>query len=214
MKKIICAAVVSIALIGCSDDSNSNSNSNIELSEQFEGLYLNESAGIVNSAVISNDDQGDFLLIDFASKTSFVPSPFSETTNSIDYNQFKEGTSGSWINNTGSFKVSFSGMIANSDQLGVDLNKSSSDPLGSISPTWNVIGSNFSFTSDNGNTYSGTLEFDSSGYWELDDDFPFTDSSGNLVSSTAEIIVFVRSGKTYSIIYDKQFSRVIDIDIR
>lgn len=211
MKKIVCTVMISVVFIGCSGDGGSDS---VGLSEQFDGLYLNESTGNVTSAVIASDDQGEFLLINFSSKIAFVPFPFSESVNAIDYNQFKEGTAGSWINNTGSYKVSFSGMVANSDQLGVSLNKSSSDSLRNISSDWNVSGNSFSFNSDNSITYSGTLEFNSDGYWELDDDFPFMDSSGQLVSSNAEIILFIKSGKTYSIIYDKQFNRVISIDIR
>ncbi|NGZ15279.1 hypothetical protein HGG78_16210 [Vibrio aestuarianus] len=211
MKKLIGISLISLALLGCTDDSDDNSPT--ELSDQFEGIYINESTNNVNSAIIANDDQGDFLLIDFVSNIIFVPLSFSQTPNSIDYNQYKEGALGSWTIQTGSYGVDFSGNTANSEQLGVILNKTTSESLVNIAPDWNVVGSHFTFTSSNSITYSGYLEFDSDGYWELNDDLPFTDSSGQMVASNAEIIVFIKSGKTYSVIYDKQLSSVIAIDV-
>ncbi|MEZ8862913.1 hypothetical protein [Vibrio sp. 10N.247.311.51] len=211
MKKLIGTALISLALLGCSDDSDDNSST--ELSDQFKGIYVNESTNSVSSAVIANDDQGDFLLIDFVSNIVFVPLSFSQTPNSIDYSQYKEGALGSWIIQTGSYGVDFSGNTANSEQLGVILSKSTSESLVNIAPDWNVVGSRFTFTSSNSITYSGYLEFDSGGYWELNDDLPFTDSSGQMVASNAEIIVFIKSGKTYSVIYDKQLNSVIAIDV-
>ncbi|MFA0179146.1 hypothetical protein BCU22_022575 (plasmid) [Vibrio cyclitrophicus] len=211
MKKLIGTTLISVALLGCSDDSDDNSST--KLSEQFEGIYINESTNSINSAIIANDDQGDFLLIDFVSNMTFVPLSFSQSPSSIDYSQYKEGALGSWTMQTGSFGVDFSGNTANSEQLDVILNKSTSESLVNIAPDWNMVGSHFHFTSSNSITYSGHLEFDSGGYWELNDDLPFTDSSGQMVASNAEVIVFIKSGKTYSVIYDMQLSTVIAIDV-
>ncbi|MDH5918890.1 hypothetical protein [Vibrio splendidus] len=210
INKTIGITIISLTMLGCSDDSESEP---IELSEQFQGVYINQNSGDINSAVLANSDHGEFLLIDFLSDIAFAPSPFLQSTNSIDYSQYKEGALGSWTLQTGDYHVDFSENTAVSDQLGVELDKSISEPLANIDPSWNLMGSKFKFTAGNSITYEGYLEFDDDGYWELDDDLPFIDSSGQMVASNAEVIVFIKSGKTYSIIYDKKMNSVVSIDV-
>ncbi|EFP96226.1 hypothetical protein [Vibrio caribbeanicus] len=223
MKKLLGVTLISTFLLGCFDRGQAKDEANPisqKIETRYEGLYISKS-GDKTYALVADDDQGDVFLFNFTSSPSpfnevIVPQSFIQTQNSIVYSAYKQSSQSDWGNSDGqTLRIQFSENTAYIEQFDVSLGKVQSLDLSHANAAWNFNEGSFSFyDSVSSNTYKGTLEQDSSGYWELDNSKPFSDDSSNLSSSDADMVLFIYDNVTYAMISDKNKERFVLVDVR